>query len=371
MLALLGDSTIMRRAISNLRSQRTAWLIMAAVLLVTVLIVAWGFLRSPQSAFDDAYITYRYADNLRRGAGLVYNPGEWVLGTTTPLFALLLGVAGLAASDIEVLGHWIGVLGWLATAWMAMGLLVHVGRSRAAIAAGLLLAVEPAMFSSLGMETSLLIALMLGTAWAWLAGRRALTVVLAAALILTRQDSALWLLLLGIHIWRRDRRIPWRVTVGTVLLVLPWLAYAWWRYGSLLPNSALAKLGQNELMPVEGQSTFGAALLEISTRGLHPAVLIILAFLLALGIWMVLRHVRSLWWLLVWMMSYVLVHSWLGVASFPWYFAPPLVVAALIMALPLGHMSGDTVPQVSTSAHRPSGRQRLAWQRWSPVLAVG
>ena len=39
---------------------------------------------------DDAYITFRYARNLADGLGLVYNPGEWVLGTTAPLWAIVL-----------------------------------------------------------------------------------------------------------------------------------------------------------------------------------------------------------------------------------------------------------------------------------------
>ncbi len=39
---------------------------------------------------DDAYITFRYARNLADGLGLVYNPGEWVLGTTAPLWATIL-----------------------------------------------------------------------------------------------------------------------------------------------------------------------------------------------------------------------------------------------------------------------------------------
>jgi len=36
---------------------------------------------------DDAYITFRYAQNLAAGLGFVYNAGERVLGTTTPLCA--------------------------------------------------------------------------------------------------------------------------------------------------------------------------------------------------------------------------------------------------------------------------------------------
>ena len=55
---------------------------------------------------DDAYITFRYARNLAEGLGLVYNPGEWVLGTTTPLWAILLACGyRLGATDLP----------WLAT----------------------------------------------------------------------------------------------------------------------------------------------------------------------------------------------------------------------------------------------------------------
>jgi hypothetical protein len=39
-------------------------------------IVYWGANHPSWLTFDDAFITYRYADNLRRGLGLVYNPGE-------------------------------------------------------------------------------------------------------------------------------------------------------------------------------------------------------------------------------------------------------------------------------------------------------
>jgi hypothetical protein len=43
------------------------------------------------SSHDDAYITFRYAANFARGEGLVYNLGDEVLGTSAPLYALVLG----------------------------------------------------------------------------------------------------------------------------------------------------------------------------------------------------------------------------------------------------------------------------------------
>jgi hypothetical protein len=338
----------------------TGALVLLAGLVATAIIIFWGISRPPQCAYDDAYITYRYADNLRRGLGLVYNPGEWVLGTTTPLFALLLGALGLVVPNLEILGHWLGVLCWIVAVWAAIALLWDAGRPRAALAAGLLVAVEPSCLPSLGMETHLLIALMLAVAWAWLKGHRLLSALLAAALLLARQDSALWLLLLGLEVWRRRRLLPWRETTGAILLALPWFLYAGLRYGSILPNSALAKLGQNELMPVGGQEPFLQMLWATGTAGLHPVVEGLSIAALALGVWVILRSARSFWWLLAWTVAYVAIYTWLDVASFPWYFVPALMVFSLIIALGLGSLLGDGRDPTTKQEHG-LGRPLLAW----------
>ena len=51
-------------------------------------------LGTPASA-EDAFITFRYARNLASGQGLVYNPGEHVMGFTSPLWTVrnALGIA--------------------------------------------------------------------------------------------------------------------------------------------------------------------------------------------------------------------------------------------------------------------------------------
>ncbi len=53
--------------------------------------------------YDDSLITLRYARNLASGLGLVYNPGESFLGTSTPLYAALMALPGGARSrpDLE------------------------------------------------------------------------------------------------------------------------------------------------------------------------------------------------------------------------------------------------------------------------------
>ena len=62
--------------------------------LLVIVALAARLIPGPRT-IDDAFITFRYARNLLAGNGFVYNPGERVLGTTTPLYTLLM--AGLAA----------------------------------------------------------------------------------------------------------------------------------------------------------------------------------------------------------------------------------------------------------------------------------
>jgi hypothetical protein len=87
-------------------------------------IVPWLLLLGAVTAFvgrsyslrfvqDDSYITYRYARNVARGFGPVYNPGERVEGYTNFLWMIMLaffGTVGTPFSAIIVLSQVLGVL---------------------------------------------------------------------------------------------------------------------------------------------------------------------------------------------------------------------------------------------------------------------
>ena len=71
-------------------SKRWPYLLISLFLLAVLARVVPG----PRT-IDDAYITFRYARNLLAGHGFVFNPGEQVLGTTTPVYTLLMATFGL------------------------------------------------------------------------------------------------------------------------------------------------------------------------------------------------------------------------------------------------------------------------------------
>jgi len=343
-----------RSLVPRYRRQPTLTVAVVAVFVLTGLLILYqGASVSPQSKVDDAYITYRYADNLRSGLGLVYNRNEWVLGTTTPLFAMLLGLLGTIFSNLELVGHWFGVVCWISATWITVILFLELNRPFAAVAGGIIVALQPTLLLVLGMETHLVIALMLALAWASITAHRHLAGILSALLIMTRLDGALWALLLGIETWRRDRRFPVREAVIAGATLVPWLLYATWRYGSFLPNSILAKLSQAYFMPFGIDKTFLQWFWSTEAEGIPQVAIVIAVVVLLVGLMQIILLERKLWWLVVWPLSYVLIYTRLKVAPYPWYFPPLATALWLIVGLGIGHLFGDPI---STGEERISIR---------------
>ena len=166
-------------------------------LLVAVALLA-RLLPGPRT-IDDAFITFRYARNLLAGNGFVYNPGEAVLGTTTPLYTLLmagLGVPWGVNAPFPWLALVVNALADAATCLLLVWLGKRIGARWAGWAAAAVWAVAPfsVTFVIGGLETSLYVLLLTGCAAAALAEKRVAAALLAALALLTRPDA---LILLG------------------------------------------------------------------------------------------------------------------------------------------------------------------------------
>jgi len=250
---------------------------------IALLAVAVRFylLFTTHSTAEDFYITLRYAENLARGDGFVYNPGERVLGTTTPLYALFLALAVRIGLDPILLGKSVNILAdgvscllayRLARITLSQASTGHrasgVGRweSRSSpegegigVVAAALLALSPPnlTWAISGMETALVT--MTGLAvFVALAERRPLLMAFcAAALALLRIDGLLLVLVafasLGVfsvqssvgsthHAPRNTQYATLlRAALLFLLLILPWTLFAAFYFGSPIPTSAVAK----------------------------------------------------------------------------------------------------------------------------------
>ena len=220
---------------------------------------------------DDAYIIFRYAQNLLNGNGLVFNPGEPVFGITTPLFALLLATLGApmggAAAPFPTLALAVNALADAGTCLLLIRLGRALDRPPAGILAALVWAVAPmsVTFAIGGMETSVFILLTTATLY-FHSSRQPAAAALCAGLSLTTRPDALifigfWMLERARQAWgsgRRDRTHPpigAAEIAGFLAPVALWAVFAWSTYGSPIPNSIVAKTSAYHLPPEAGADT--------------------------------------------------------------------------------------------------------------------
>jgi len=132
-----------------------------AVVLVLLLCFAFLVLETVifENTWDDAYISYRYAENFAENKGLVYNEGEYVEGYTTFLWVFILGLLGKLGFDIPSTGKILCLLFGFGTVLITylIGRKLDKGYSTAAILAALLLTfrIDYGVHFQSGMETSL------------------------------------------------------------------------------------------------------------------------------------------------------------------------------------------------------------------------
>ena len=221
----------------------------------------WTF-RAPVTQLDDAFISYRYAANFAHGAGLVFNPGEYVEGYTNLLWTLLVAAGIALGGDAPALGHWLGVL--FATATLVgtyaytLRLIGTPARPLLALLApaGLLAANAFVCWTTAGLETPLFLWLIVAAALALAHGRRWVAAGLCLLATLTRPEGALVAAcLLGVDLASIVRTMPRQQRpalamagqAGPVLLYAAGLGlltlFRLWYYGDVVPNTFYAKVG--------------------------------------------------------------------------------------------------------------------------------
>jgi len=215
------------------------------ILLILMLAIVVRLLPGPRIV-DDAYITFRYARNLITGQGFVYNAGERVLGTTTPLYTLLMATVALISGsrDFPALALVVNALIGATSVGLLYALSKRVsGHWAPAAATALLWTVAPysVTFAIGGMETELTIALLLAAAYAHVTDHPQAMAVLSALALLARPDTAILLGLLWLDLILRERRLPWQEGLVTLVLLAPWLIFGTLYFGSPLTSSIAAK----------------------------------------------------------------------------------------------------------------------------------
>ncbi len=232
-------------------------------LLLVGVIIALSIVHIEKVQFfcDDAYISFRYAQNLADGHGPVYNPGERVEGYTNFLWMVLIAAAiqsGLPAEGAALaLGIFFLILTQLFTAIIACRLFPREGVWY--LLPGLFLATlgPVILWSVCGLETIFFTAAVTA---AFLQYHRAgpspiglfLAGVLYALSALIRPEGAIFGAVAGLHLL--GNRATWKdlpiatllqrafsLAAGFALLFLPFLVWRYSYYGDWLPNTFYVK----------------------------------------------------------------------------------------------------------------------------------
>ncbi len=309
-------------------SPRQKTLIALYILLVTAALFA-GFSRW---AYDDPYITYRYAENLAGGFGFVYNPGARVLSTTTPLFALLLAALNRLGADVPLTANLVSAFSLACGAVFLWDLAQSWQHPLAGWAALALYPTFPLLVSTLGSETPFYLACGLGALALYARGRYTLAAFFAAGAALARPDGLLIASVLAVDYALRVRRpIPWKPAVVLLAPLLAWTGFAWVYFGSPLPVTLAAKQNQG----VMGISTrFLPGFLDLLQLYLARPNYLAAAALAGLGVAALIWRERRWALLLAWTLLYFAGYTALRVSGYFWYYAP--LVPGLIALIGLG-----------------------------------
>jgi arabinofuranosyltransferase len=231
-----------------------AWFCTAVVLVFFV-----AEFTQPIVQADDAFISYRYALNLARGHGLVFNPGEYVEGFTNLLWTLMVAALIRVGAHAPAAGQALSIVFGSAS---LVVLHIYVRRFlprrlawfAAAAPVAMLASNSFACWMSTGLETPLFLFLTTAALLAFDMQRPIATAWLCVLCLLCRPEGGIEAaVLLGVP-WlveasRRPRRFAAlaRSSVAPLIFVASAAALTAFRlyyYGDYVPNTFHAKVGQ-------------------------------------------------------------------------------------------------------------------------------
>ena len=202
---------------------------------------------------EDAFITFRSVNQFLAGNGPVWNPGERVQVYTHPLWYWLIVIG----TGLGFESYWLVLALSYVLLLAVLGLLLHLCRRwqlNGYLFLGLmfLLSLSRAFldYSSSGLENPLLHMLLLAYlaiyfSAAPLAKRFFWTTFIYGLAFLTRPDGVILLTPTSVYLWilMLKQKTPWlKPALLALSPVIAWELFSLLYYGSLVPNTALAKV---------------------------------------------------------------------------------------------------------------------------------
>lgn len=341
------------------------WLSHHRILICGLIVAAWTIVavlhvvRLDGRSIDDYFITYRYSQNLVMGNGFVFNPGERLFGTTAPGYGLFLALLHiLLRIPVHVLGT--------ASTGFALVLLAGIllwesqrnGRMAEGVLGGSWLVSCGYLWLFHGSETPVALALLVTAAI--LAARNPLASGLLAGLaVWFRPESLLAVGCLIVLVWIEKRRPPWRILASSAMAIFGGVLAAWWWFGQPLPVTLSAKQAQagSSLGIWKSGLGFWSAATKHFGTGYADPITLVLVFAGLAGLVLLIK-IKSLAFrmLALNVLGLLIAYPALGVAFYPWYSIPVVVV----MLYGVGYLAVGAGRAASSKLTRPTIRTAVA-----------
>jgi arabinofuranosyltransferase len=372
---------------SRLPSPRTAAVRFWAVgILISLLGSAIRLVVGPL-LIDDAYIYFRYALDAAMGKGLVYNPGQWVFGATSPAYTFILVLASKAGLDLTRASVVFGI----ALDFFSTVVLLAIGRKLGTNLTGwltaLLFSLAPkAVIPGLsGMETSLFTLLIILSFACLVFERSSAAIILAGLAGATRPEGLALLGVILVYKTFGERKLPWRETLVASAPIMIWLTISRILYGEWIPNSINAKATVFPPYP----NPFHDSILIVrymtnpfeftSTTPQLTWVNLIFVCLGGIGLLSVVRRSKAIVVFLAWSAVIAGSYAVINRSMFPWYLGPLFPTASVLLACAVGWFGrlgpiAATLRRLSphtTTAFQMSALLVLGLGLWSTSISAG
>lgn len=224
-------------------------------LCVLIGVVIWKAARYWEFNFDDAFISFRYAQNIASGAGFYWNTSDPapVEGTTTFLWTALLALFGVFGLDVWVVGKVLCALSLALVVVLMWWFANPRGRPLLSLLAPAALLSHPSINAhvSSGMETMFFTLVLMVLAGVTLqhGGTRGMTrwfCVLTVLAFMTRPESIVFSTVLAVGLFLRDNNKAGFVKDALTFGLTPALCFVVGKYlyfGQWVPNSYFVKQG--------------------------------------------------------------------------------------------------------------------------------
>jgi arabinofuranosyltransferase len=239
------------------------WVALAALAGICALAVANARLHAVVK-IDDAYITFRYSDNLAHGYGPVFNHGEHVEGTSSFLFMVLVAISMRFGGGAYATARALSLVSFVGMVVLAYATVVTVARRArrggrlAGLGAAVIVAASTpfAYFAPSGMETDFYAFLVALAVFLLLSeppdGQRVAWAVVAGLVATARPEGIFFALALwGLATARtalatsrpRAVAVAGRTALALACVFGPMILFRRAYYGEWVPNTVIAKAG--------------------------------------------------------------------------------------------------------------------------------